>query len=392
MIVRAACAADLERLLEVHMSVFPDPRGIEARRRNFEQNALGDYSDLRVVEDEGRVIAHAFLFPLEAWFGGRAMRAGGIASVGVAPEARGRGVATFLIDALHAESNARGDVLTILFAFREAFYARLGYAKVTPTRRITFTPRAVPRVWTPAGVRVAEARDRPAIEAAYLRAAARTTGWITRPPRMWDRAFLDERRRFFVAPRGAGFLSFTVSQPEAHAATTLTVHDLVADDEEARRALLGLIGAQRDQVAEAILDLDADDPLDRALLDPDGARHGTAEVEHAEGQLVAGPMVRAADVARALGERGATLSVEVDGERYGTAMGLRGPPSLRASAPPNGEPDLIMDRLGLAAIAFGGLAPSDAARLGWLRAREASALERADHAFALPPYFAIDRF
>jgi predicted acetyltransferase len=224
-------------------------------------------------------------------------------------------------------------------------------------------------------VRVADGRDRTAIAAAYQRAAARTTGWLTRSARFWDRAFLDERRRFFIAPRDAGFLSFTVSQPEAHAAATLTVHDLVSDDDESRRALLGLIGAQRDQVAEVILYLDAKDSLDRALLDPDGARHGTADVEHAYGQLVAGPMIRVADVGRALAARRAMLSVEVDGVGYGDA-----------------EPDLVMDRAALAAIAFGALAPNEAARLGWVRARDEAALLLADEAFALPPYFAIDAF
>jgi predicted acetyltransferase len=192
---------------------------------------------------------------------------------------------------------------------------------------------------------------------------------------MWDRVLLDERRRWFMAPGGAGFLAFTVSQPEAHAATTLVVHDLVADDDGARRALLGLVGAQRDQVAEAILDLDARDPLDRALLDPDGARYGTADAEHVVGQVLAGPMVRVNDPARALEARGASLAVVVDGIRFG-----------------NGEPDLVMDRLALGAISFGALAPSDAARLGLLRARDAAALARADRAFFLPPYFAVDAF
>jgi predicted acetyltransferase len=380
MIVRTARAQDLDRLLDVHTSAFPNPGGLELRRRNFEQNPLGDFSDLRVVEDEGRVVGHAFLFPLEAWFGGRGVRAGGVASVGVAPEARGRGVATFLLDALHTESSGRGDALTILFPFREAFYARMGYAKVTPSRRIAFTPRAVPPSWRGTGVavRAAEGRDRPAIEAAYVRAAARTTGWITRPARLWDRLLLNERRRWFVATRGSslvGFMSFTVAQPEAHALTTLTVHDLVADDDEARRALVALLGAQRDQVAEVILDLDASDPLDRALVDPDSGRYGTADLEHALGQIVLGPMVRVADAARALDARGVSLAVEVDGERVG-----------------KGEPGLAMDRGGLAAIAFGALAPSDAARLGLVRARDAEALARADAAFTLSPYFAIDPF
>src|SRR5262245_39979606 len=80
MIVRPARAADVDRLLEIHANAFPDPRAMEARRRNFLENALGNFDDLRVVEEEGgRIVAHAFLFRLEAWFGGRGVPSGGIA-------------------------------------------------------------------------------------------------------------------------------------------------------------------------------------------------------------------------------------------------------------------------------------------------------------------------
>jgi len=400
MIVRAARTADVDRLLEVHGSAFPDPRGMEARRRNFLENSLGDFSQLRVVEDgTGCIVAHAFLFPLEAWFGGRAVRAGGIATLGVAPEARSRGVGTHLLGALHAESERRGDAVTILFPFRQGFYARVGYAPVTPTRRLELTPRAVPAAWQslPAGtsVRAAEGGDRQAIEAAYARAAARATGWITRPARLWDRLLLDERRRWFVVLRESalvGFLSWSARQAEAHAAATLIVHDLVADDDEARRALLGVIGAQCDQIHQAILEVDARDPLDRALVDADGARHGTAEVEHSLGQLVAGPMVRLVDIARALEARGwaedGALSLEVDGAKVGLTSRAG---KARVTGAELGT-DLVLSRAALAAIAFGALAPSAAARIGWLRGRDASTLARADAIFAMAPYFAIDPF
>jgi hypothetical protein len=43
-------------------------------------------------------------------------------------------------------------------------------------------------------------------------------------------------------------------------------------------------------------------------------------------------------------------------------------------------------------VAFGALPPSQAERLGWLSARDARALARADALFALPPYFSPDPF
>src|SRR5689334_13749096 len=105
---RAATADDLDRLLEIHLTAFPDDRTIEERKRNFTATAFGTYGDLVVAEREDGIVGHAFLFPLEAWFGGRAIRMGGIASLGVAPEARGQGVGTALLGHLHVLSDIRG--------------------------------------------------------------------------------------------------------------------------------------------------------------------------------------------------------------------------------------------------------------------------------------------
>jgi nicotinamide-nucleotide amidase len=71
------------------VSAFPDARGIDARRRNFVANSLGPLESLSVAERNGAVVAHAFLFDLTLFFGEKRVSAGGIASVGVAPEVRG---------------------------------------------------------------------------------------------------------------------------------------------------------------------------------------------------------------------------------------------------------------------------------------------------------------
>ena len=86
---------------------------------------LWDDANLYVLVEDETVLAHAFLFPLEAWFGGARVRIGGIATVGVAPEARGRGLGSRLVEHLHELSLERGDALTVLYPFRQAFYARL---------------------------------------------------------------------------------------------------------------------------------------------------------------------------------------------------------------------------------------------------------------------------
>jgi len=399
--IRVAERSDLDRLVEIHWSAFPDSRGVETRRRLLLQNDLGGLEHLFVAERGGLVLAQAFLFELEAWFGGRPVKVGAIASVGVAPEARGEALARALLDELHLRASARGDVLTLLYPFRQGFYAKHGYAAVSPTRLLTLHPRAVPEAWAdpspaPGIVRAATGGDRPGILHAYEAAARLRTGWLVRPERLWEKRLLDERRKWFVLDRQgevAGYVSWVLRQEEPHAETRLEVGDLVAEDEPARRRLLALIGAQRDQVSEVTLEVDADDPIDRALIDMDLARHGTERVEHALGVLVAGPMLRLLDVERAVEARGYAVDGAIE-------VALDGAPPFsfevrdgRAKvAVARGGPLVRLDRSSLAAVLFGGLPASHAARIGWLACDSPGTLRLADDLFAHPPYFALDPF
>ncbi|MBV9947634.1 MAG: GNAT family N-acetyltransferase, partial [Myxococcales bacterium] len=143
--VRPARADDLERLVEIHASAFPDRRRREERVRQLTLHPLAGAGDLWVgVDDGGALVGHALLFPLEAWFGGRRVRVGGIASVGVAPEARRRGVASALLAHLHEVARDRGDALTFLYPFRQRFYAEHGYAPAVAGRRLRLSPQAIP--------------------------------------------------------------------------------------------------------------------------------------------------------------------------------------------------------------------------------------------------------
>jgi predicted acetyltransferase len=399
--IRTAREQDLDRLIEIHSSAFPDPRGFEARGRLLRNNPLGSLDHLYVAERGGRVLAHAFLFALQGWFGGRRVNFGGIASVGVAPEARGEAVARALLDELHLRANERGDALTLLYPFRQGFYERSGYVAVSPTRLLTLHPRSIPESWAnpshaPGTLRAATGSDRAGIIAVYETVARKRTGWIVRPERLWESRLVDERRRWFVLDQGgrvAGYVCWTLRQQEPHAEIRLDVGDLVASDEGARRRLLALVGAQRDQVAEVTLEVGDDDPIDRALVDMDSARHGSERVEHAIGTIAGGPMVRLADDTRAIEARGygsdGTLDLAVDG---GLPKSLEIREGAAKIGPPRGGPVVHADRRALAAMLYGGLTASDAARLGWLTTDNSRTLRLADDLFAQPPFFALDMF
>lgn len=402
-LVRPAREEDLDRLIEIHSCAFPDARGHEARRRNFGQNALGSFADLRVVELLGDVVGHGFLLPLATFVGGARVEVGGIASIGVAPEARGRGVATALLASMHDELAARGVPLALLYPFRERFYARLGYASTAPFAALTVDARALAEASGGMGAERRVAIDAGRFDetrALYERAARRATGWLERPESLFARRFADERLHFagVADERGAlaGYVAFSYEMPETHGRTTLQVRELVATDANARRALLALLGAQAAQVDDVALTLAIDDPWLGAFLDAPGPRRGSAALEHPLGTLASGPMVRLIDARRALAARGfaadGELSLAIVEERATERLRLHVRDGRAEVAEHGGgEVDLEVRRDTLASILAGGMRPSEAIALGHARGSVRGAAH-AEAMFAGPRFRCLDPF
>jgi predicted acetyltransferase len=394
---RPAREADLERLVDVHTGAYPDSRGREARARTFTQNPLGCLDDLWVASTSDGIVAHAFLFSLEAWVGGVRVRFGGVASVAVAPEARGNGVGTALVEHVQTVARDRGDAATLLYPFRQGYYARLGYAPASSFRRLRFSPRSIP-FKCELGIRRASGSDGLALRACWEAAGARGTGALARSERTWHARLLDEGREWFVAEGTGGvegYIAWTVACDEPHAETTLEVREVAARTAAGERSLWGLVAAQRDQVDEVRAQVAADDALDRALVDADRERVGEADLEHVLGELAAGPSLRLTDVARALAARGwrqdGTVVIGTEDESVGIVV-RGGRASVVSGQEAHIVPDLRMGRATLGAVALGSLPMTQASRFGWVEARSDRALVEADALFSLPPYFSPDPF
>lgn len=410
--VRPARPEDVDRLVAMHLAAFPDDRGVPARKRNFEQNPLGSLDRLRVLEEAGAVVAHAFLFELEVFFGGRAVKTAGIATVGIAPEARGRGLATHLIAAVEAEARARGDALAMLYPYRQGFYRKLGYASVAPYSWVDSSPRAIPHAWvedarrTPLGsLRAPVAGDMDPIRACYLRAAKRSTGLLVRPDALWERRLLDDRRHVIVLARDReirGYIAFHHVQGEPHADIELRVDELIADDDDARRILFGALGMQRDQVRAVRWRAAQGDPFVMALEDADRDRSDDDDLGHTLAAVTAGPMVKLLDVERAIGARGyatdgvASFRVGVDMPSSSTFT-LRvedGKPHASVASHEDsskGLPMPVFTPEGLASVLFGSVRARDAARLRWLSGG-AEAVAALDRLLRLPAFEVVDPF
>jgi predicted acetyltransferase len=290
----------------------------------------------------------------------------------------------------------------MLYAYRYGFYGRLGYAATTSRKRLAIDSRSVPEAWRALAkqrVRGARGGDRAAIRNVYTRAAARSSGWITRPARAWEHLFSRERLVILVAGAPVrGYVAFTLGREHAYAETLLEVEELVADDGETRRALLGGLAALRDQVSEILLEVPESDPLERALVDPDGRRYGSDAVEHSLGEIVGGPMIRIEDVPRALAARGypdaASAAFDVvitDAAEQVFAAHVRVKDGRAEIGPARGGAALETTRAGLAALFYGGLDLDDAVTLG-LAEIDVRVADRARAALRIAPIGPIDAF
>jgi predicted acetyltransferase len=98
---------------------------------------------------DGRMAAHACVYPLKMWLNGAPVPAGGVADVAVWPEQRRGGLARALLERLLERMRDRGQSLSMLYPTFYPLYQRFGYALAAFERRVTgpataFAPRRAP--------------------------------------------------------------------------------------------------------------------------------------------------------------------------------------------------------------------------------------------------------
>jgi predicted acetyltransferase len=424
--VRAAREEDIEQLVEMGLTAYPDSGGFEQRRRNLVQNSFGSLTDVRVIEKDGRLAGQASLYSIEIWLGGRLVPCAGIASVAVTPGERREGVSHALLEQVHAEVNARQAALTLLYPFREGFYARLGYATTAPLVTLRVATDAIahaPSLVDAAAAFTFRTLEGPLLTEArtlYDQVAATLAGRIARTEARWLKLISLESRHWMGAMsaegRLEGYVAFSYDVPMSHGRQTLVVHELTARNGRAERALLVALGKQRDQVDDVEINVPLGSPLAFAFYDAPGSRRGTAAIEHPLGTIGAGPMVRLADAARALTLRGYSADGALTLEIAETPASDPGK-SLTRDAPKrlhlvvrNGQGEIAEEGAGaggakseqegatlalalstLGSIVAAGQRPSDAASLGLVQA-DANAIATADALFAGPRFQCLDPF
>jgi predicted acetyltransferase len=222
--------------------------------------------------DRARLVGVTGLHPYRQWYAGRDLPMIGLASVSVAPHARGRGVARALLAGSLQRMYEQGAAISTLYPSSPLVYRSMGWETAgvlagaeLPTAALAGVRAAGPLAGKPAEVtlRPAEPADVDTIHALYTAIARRAVGPLTRTGPLFDPARVLELDGVLLADRDgepAGYVSYDRAGPG------LVVYDLVGGDPAVLGELLRAVGSWQTVASSAWVR--ATEPAVLALLSP----------------------------------------------------------------------------------------------------------------------------
>src|SRR5436190_10100780 len=189
--VRAITEAELPAMLEV------DTRGFGARPRTPDRpdswiRAELDRTRCAFEDDEMLGCTRAYSFEL-TMPGGALVPVAAVSAVAVQPTHRRRGVLTAMIDALHDDARARGEMAAVLTASESTIYGRFGYGPATWRLGCSIDRvdgRFARPVGDPGRVRLVERGEADVIyQQVYEDARRACAGAVSRPDFWWPEVF-----------------------------------------------------------------------------------------------------------------------------------------------------------------------------------------------------------
>ncbi len=302
---RPARRTDVETLAELGSRAYR-VSSVEKRREFYTDHPRFSLRDVRVAEVDGEVVASLVLYPLTAWVRGIGLPVTGVGSVAVSPEHRRRGVGETFLRAALREMRQRGSHLSALYAFKGAYYRKLGYGVGEVVHQLAVSASNLPASDQARRVRRLMLPDRSAVQGLYERVAsqghfaiARRSEWWTQ--RLWtypgDWVVCEGRRRGQIE----GYLYYEVETSRGPFKLAVTLGEFVAATPEAHRGLVGHLASLADQVEEIHFAAPADNQWLSLLKTAQNLRPGAEIAAYLDtGGVATGAMFRITDVKAAL--------------------------------------------------------------------------------------------
>jgi predicted acetyltransferase len=376
--IRDLTVDDLDDVLTVRTRAFG---GVRSDWQERERALMEAQRSLGVVSG-GRVVAAARILPMRQWWGGRKVSMSGIGGVAVAPEERGRGVGSLLMQAIVDRVGELGDAVSALYPATVPVYRRLGWEYAGAQHRVSIATEAL-RGLRGGGARVVPAGpDDAATVVAAVRAVHERDGASGPLAHSEDETrHLLESADVFSYRCDDGFCSYRWQGDD------LLVQELTAGSTASARALWSVVGSGSSTAGTVHAYVSPRDPLPLLLEAPVLA---DAQAERW--------MLRLLDVGAAVAARGfpagvsceAALSIEDAQVSRNDGDWLLRVEAGRGELVPGGPGGVRLDARGAAAMYAG--VPLPALRVAGLatggRPDDAATL---DAAFAAVPYL-LDYF
>lgn len=308
--IRIRPAADEEKrtIAQLWGHAFPGERTIEERIRSLEDGK--PYGGLEITfaaELRGRIVGAFRAYKMAESLNGTLMPMMGLAAVAVSPDARRRGIAKAMCRYALLEARERGDLVSVLYPFRQDFYRSQGWGLVGELHSFRFRPESLPLDDHSLNVRLAGFDDHDGLAACYDRIARRSNGPILRSPYAWKNVFLDPATHAIVYHDGGikGYAVLTYGKGHTREARPLIVRELLAESKDAYCGLLGWLSEQRDLWREVRYDARVEELFAFRLSEPrpPGERHARVLWDPVA-RVIRGPMLRIVNVQDALARRG----------------------------------------------------------------------------------------
>lgn len=202
---------DLDQLVELANRVFR-PHGGDMRREYPLLFDPENIENLRVVKLGGRIVSHVGLSIRDASILGFRLRVVSVGAVCTAPEARGRGFATMLMQDAVAHSRANGCSLMLISGSR-GLYHRMGAVTPTAFVKCQIPTHSIPPVTGSVRVLPAEEKDIPHMSQLYQREPVR----FHRPAEDWHKLLkagmlMNHESDTFVAFHNGGLVAYACVQ------------------------------------------------------------------------------------------------------------------------------------------------------------------------------------
>jgi predicted acetyltransferase len=327
------------------------------------------YDNCRIIRQGHQVLGGLALFSMGQWFGGRRVPMTGIGSVAMAPEARGQGAATFLMEATVGELAAQGVALSTLYPAVKALYHKAGYGQGGTYCRWQVEAAAIQAKAPSLAIHgLPVDPDRPLWHSGQSHFSQAHDGGLDRHPYLWQRIF-QRRDESPVYAYGFGDQAdpqgYIIYNQQRHPqGTTLVIRDWYANSAIALNSIWGFLSSHRSQIDRISWSGGAIDPLVLALPEP------TATITSMEQW-----MVRLCDL-KALAQRGyppeitADLHLEVQDPMVQGNSGkfVLAVDNQQGALQPGGRGDLQISIQALAPLFTGLYSAQALAQMGYLTA------------------------